>query len=685
MRAMPGQVLSQRILESRNHRLVFSLFAFIAAVLTTLLYSGPGKNSVIAFTLSLLILPVFSASRRSFVSAFPYLALLYLGANLDYFISTQYPRADSYSLHMVSFQYFADALASGAGFPEWFPAAGGVRIGVSQINLGFALPHRLLGYMLYAVTPLSTLAAYKLAFGLGMLLICLGWGLYLERLTGSGLGACVGVIAIMLGGTGAAFHQEQVLFTITYVPWLLLALYELKNDRRWLLVLTILLGLAATTHFPHTYLLSIAFFLLVTAVFVPTAVMSRLFAPGWRIAILAVVFFILSSLPLLYTALHIGEFESLHRPTLDVTSHEEYLDLLGVPEGLASAPGYYFEQYLFPVIGLDYPNMDMTGLYVGRIVLALAAAGILVLSSRVLAMAVLGLLFAFLTMGFRSPVDLVTPLYYFMTPIIKSFREWYHFFPFINLSLSALAATGVVACQEKLGTVNRRVLPFLYAALMLLIFSAVYDLVRYSRDYGQTYVVGGPPAHINLFERIRGPSHDPSLVQYRARMAVDHCCGEAVPDEAYVTTEITSIHPGNVEYQIQATRDKLLADRSGVVADIPTELLRQIEPNRRITPIIDSTFRFDGADFRVNTSAPALFVSPINYDLGLGIRVNDTESRGYRVNGALAGVLIPAGEHVISFRIKPDGYLYMLTAQILCMVVGAGLIALLLTRRLTPS
>ena len=46
-------------------------------------------------------------------------------------------------------------------------------------------PHRLLGYALDAWTPLSAVTAFKLQFLFGVILLGLGWWLFLAELTGS--------------------------------------------------------------------------------------------------------------------------------------------------------------------------------------------------------------------------------------------------------------------------------------------------------------------------------------------------------------------------------------------------------------------------------------------------------------------------------------------------------------------
>ena len=85
-----------------------------------------GLKALVHLLLAVLIWIAHIRSRaQSFLSVFPYVALFYLGADLPYILSPWYPRADTWSYHVVNFEYFAEAFRQGAGFPEWFPSAGG--------------------------------------------------------------------------------------------------------------------------------------------------------------------------------------------------------------------------------------------------------------------------------------------------------------------------------------------------------------------------------------------------------------------------------------------------------------------------------------------------------------------------------------------------------------------------------
>jgi len=258
------------------------------------------------------------------------LALIYVAVTLDYLHDGLYiPRGDSHLFQIHSFVQIADGFAQGEGFSEWIPAAGGVRTGFSHIHLGVATPHRLLGYLLYSITPLSVVVAYKIAFAIGAILVGLGWGLCLERLTRSTLGACLGSLAIMLGGTGTAFHQEQVLYTTAYMPWLFLALIEIKQDRRWLIVFAALLGLAATTHFPQIYAISLALVVLLTLLSSPSSIKDRLFLPNRNQWLASVLLFGVAALPLVYIVANMDGLLSWYRPYLTGASYADYIAMWG--------------------------------------------------------------------------------------------------------------------------------------------------------------------------------------------------------------------------------------------------------------------------------------------------------------------------------------------------------------------
>lgn len=666
---------------------------------------------LVPLLLAIWSLALFNASQRGgFLKCYPLVALTYLVSNLPYLLSPYFPAGDSYAFHYPTFEYIAEALADGVGFPEWFPVDGGVRIGFSQINLGFALPHRLVGYTLYALLPIPAISAYKIACAVGMLLVGLGWGLYLERLTGSALGSSVGTLAIMLGGTGiTTVHQEQVLFTILWLPWILLALYEARSDRRWYSVIAVLLGLAAVTHFPQIYLLALIALAIAAILADPAAVMGRLFSPNKTTWIVALALFLMACAPLLYIPVHFDALMSQHRPIMMVTTYDDYLKL-NPPDSFSSAPLWYFRQYLFPDFGYADQHRDMTGLFIGRTTLILAGLALLLRFRRAWPIAMLALIFSLLTMGLRSPLNLVAPLYAIAPPFIGTMREWYHFFPLVNFALAALSAYGVALLIQAVTRLPDHWKGLAVWSLVIFLAVQMFELSAYGRRYFFPSLRIEEP--VAVAGRLMTLNHDPSLVQYRHRMFLDatmdarrradllephnsglerslresltsvQCCMKTIPKGWVATHNVISI-PGPVSEQLRAVVANNRGDQTRYITDIPPSLLPPADgaDAAPLSFVAKTRLRHDGANLTIDLSTPALLVTPMNYDLGLTATVDSEPVTVWRVNGALAGIVVPAGEHRVQLRLKNDGYQYLLSAHLIAMTIGILLTIVLLDRK----
>lgn len=668
------------------HADFFAVILVIAIGTATLQSDAPSQWTLLPLLLSILSLHLFRKPLTdSFLRCFPYIAIIYLVAVAGYIVSPKYPIHDSHIYYFPTFQYVAESFAAGEGYPAWFPTAGGVRIGFSHVNYGYALPYRLVGYILYATTPISALLAYKLSYAVGTLLIGLGWGLFLDRLTKSTLAAVAGSLAVMLGGSCITSHQEQVLVTLTWYPWLLLALYELKNDRRWLLVIAALAGMLSVTHYPQIHFIAITLFILLVAVANPVAARNRLFLPDWKLLILGLAIFLMAASPLAYIVSHMGDLASRHRPDFFPNDYETWLQING-PKGYASARPWYFKQYLAGTLGRYNYFTDSTGLFVGRITLALAATGLIFQFRKVWPIAVLGALYALLTMGIHSPIDLASLLFHTAKPLVNLMREWVHFFPLVNLTLVALAAYGIAYGYPKIVNMNlsRRWAVWLMSAAFMFL---VYELTDYAGKYARAYVRANPP--LTISEQFYLPDHDPSLVLYRNRMqlqntASDTCCTDVIPKEPYLTSDVI---PAAADNQIRL----LVANRrntgSAVTADIPAPMLPPAKTGESATNHgrVEQVLHHSGVDLNVITTSTALLVTAVNYDLGLNATVDGKSAPVWRVNGALTGILINPGEHRVTLRIRHDAYVYAQTAHLIASLAAVAMILYLLLHGRRPG
>lgn len=644
-------------------------------------------NAAVEWTILPLLLAILSlylywkTRTDSFLRCFPYVAIIYLITMAGYLVA-KYPIHDSFYYYFRVFQYIAESFAAGENYPAWFPYTGGVRIGFSHINYGYALPYHLFGYVLYAATPFSILFAYKLSCVVGTLLIGLGWGLFLERLTKSALASVVGTLAVMLGGSCITLHQEQVLVTLTYYPWLLLAFYELKNDRRWLLVIAALAGILVVTHYPQIHLVAIVLFILLVTATNPAAVRERLFLPSWKLLALSFIVFLMAASPLAYIVSHMNELASRHRPLFFPNDYETWLQING-PQGYASGRPWYFKQYLVGMFGRYNPFADSNGFFIGRVTVMLAAAGLIFQFRKSWPIAVLGVLYALLTMGIHSPIDLASLLFHTAKPLIGVMREWVHFFPLLNLSLIALAAYGVAYWCLRItpGRLDRPWTTWLTSAVFMVL---VYDITDFSNQYIYAYTQKPPPSVVSGGFYLS--KHDPSLVLYRSRMQLhgissDTCCSDVIPSEPYLTSNVipTVTAPDSQLNRLVTARRNL---ESGVVADIPMSMLPAAKSDALATghDRVEQMLRYDGIHLNATTTRTALLVTAANYDLGWDATVDGESVPVWRVNGALAGMLIGPGKHRVTLRVRRDSYTYAFAAHLIVSLAAVVMIIYLLFR-----
>lgn len=666
-----------------------ALLAFSLSAAVSIFHHGAGHRSLILIPTLIITAAIYRLSAtNSFARIFPLLVLVYAAVTLDYLHGPYSPRGDSYIFHFPAFIQIAESFAQGEGFSEWLPAAGGVRTGFSHIHLGVATPHRFLGYLLYSITPLSALVAYKIAFALGVILIGLGWGLCLERLTRSTLGASLGSLAIMLGGTGTGFHQEQILFTMTYMPWLLLALIEIKRDRRWIIVLAALLGLAATTHFPQIYAITLVLVVLVTLLASPGSIKERLFLPSRNQWIASILLFIAATLPLVYIVAHMDGLLSWHRPNLTAISYANYIEMLGRQYQLSD-----MLQYIRPSTDLPLEHLDISGFYAGEVTALFALAAIVFVFRTSWPVVLFILIAALLTVGTSAPIDVVGVLYLVASPIIKSFREWYHFFPAVNFGLAALAAIGIAWCAQRVENARHRgygKLSYVLAGVFVLgIYQLAYVVFPYSRGH---YLI----EHENRItsEDLSRYDHDPSVLQYRARLILDREETASIDKDAspqsmdnprtVFVASVVKYGIGTADNQIRAYLASGPAKNLAVVGFTPVDHPEIGSGNRPASPSPGFLLRTHGIDIETESAKPGLLVTPVNYDLGLDATLNGKPATVLRVNGALAGIPIPSGKSSISLRVKSDIYPWIFYVHGLVQLMVAFMIVYLLTAAQRP-
>jgi hypothetical protein len=601
---------------------------------------------------------------------------------------------DSLMYHLPVFAYFAGAVRHGLGLPLWYPDFGGTPVGVSAIPLFPFIPYRLAGYISVGMTGMSVALAYRLTLMLGMGAMAAGWWHCLRRISGSHWGATAGVLMVLLGGTGTAvYHEEQVLATVFFVPFILLALMEAARDVRYLAVAAVLLGCALGVHYPHIHLFAAASLVVVYGVFRSEWRRAARAALG-RPAVLglAALLFLISLGPLLYASSEMGAFASPVREagSIGAGSIAEYIELN--EKQISSAPAVYFLRYVAP--GLDV-NADSALFFVTLTGMALVLLGIALRPRESAPLVVLAALLAYAASGIYGGLPSV--LFRMHFPYIEFFRQWYHFGAYLNLVLSALGAVGMAALGARLR--GLRVSAAVMAGVIVFIaveggmFLASYrdrhlssapssalrvDGARYREMLRDEGVMAGIPS------AIAGAGGLPLMV-YRERGRLPRrCFGMAALPVVVATTLITDADiPEGARMDLVSEFCEAGATGSAVIATIP----RGETPVSAMTPAEwrdsgSEPFAGDlrevprdglsvtprGLSVRADAPGPGLLVVPYAYRLGLQASVGGMTVRTYPVfAGAMTGVIVPAGGATVAFNVLVPWYMYALGIQYLAL------------------
>jgi len=528
------------------------------------------------------LIGIFSIHLMHDTSSFAYYLLVcipYLMVTAQFMFSADLPVHDSWKYHFPVFEYVGDALSHQYFLPEWFPVNGGIRLGFFHINFFATLPHRILGYFLYGIFPISVAQAYKIQYVAGVLLNCFGWWIVLQKFVRSHYAAYFGTLAIMMGGTGITFHQEQVLATMYLWPWFVLALWKLREDTSYIFPAVVLLGCGLTTHYPHIHLISMGLLMLLMLCLRFNIVRHLYRRQKKNIIFLGVLFF-LALLPSLYLLNNIEFLASSHR-NIQAETYEEYFASNEV--GYSSAQPKYFYQYILPVF--EWPpnphnprgyTIDYTSFFVGRLLLLLALLGVLLQLPKTLPIIGLLLLSILLTLGVHSVVSIPKLLYILHFPFLTTFRQWVHFSPMVNVCLSALGAMGLAAFMRYFEHSSKKFIGIL--VIIPIFFLQIADLALYDKNY--LSVLHEETSPVRLDERFfaRKSLIPTNIFQYKNRSILQHYCADAIPETSFLTTDLLSI-PDGINTEIEMACKMFFQDKKTTVTNIPSSTLQPFASN----------------------------------------------------------------------------------------------------------
>lgn len=664
-------------------KLLSITYILIAIIITVFLLRFDIEIAVFAVIVSVIsIIPLVFLYKGRSVFDYLIVCIPYIMVTGRFLFLPVLPIWDSWSYHFPMFKYIGDTIANGHLFPEWFPVSGGVRIGFFHIQVFSTIPHRILGYLLYIILPISPVFIYKLQYILGIIFMCFGWWIVLKKITHCHYASCFGTLMIMMGGTGITFHQEQVLATTYLIPWFVLSLLKMRENSFYVFPSIVLFGLGLNTHNTQIQFISMGLIVLLIIIYHPQLI-KTVFHEQRRFALLLLFLFVLSILPSLYLFYNTSDLATSVRKTVEYFHPKTYEEYLSLSIGnFSSAPLSYYNQYIKPIV--DTANnvqgvlMDRCAFFVGRIALILVVLA--VLSKPLWSMPVLFLLttFILLTLGVNSIIPIPKYLYYLRFPFIDVFRQWYHFFPMVNYCLSALAAVGISYFSRYS---SRKTHTIFSISIFLILFLQITDLSVYGLKYCSTFYRKDIPGEISdtLFSREICPPAD--LFHYRNRFKLCRLCPQAIPLEPVLTNDIITVTDGYIA-ELEEICNIVKGGKSSVAANIAPQVLQDYFPpykslNKFKKTVNFNSVRYDKLFWDVELSEPALFVIPLNYNLGLKAIVDGKEAEVWRVNSALSGILLREGNHHIKLKVASDIYLLIIIIQVL-LYVFLGLFPFLL-------
>lgn len=644
------------------------LICLLAVAVQALFPAGAGTRHLFAFLLgaaalaSLPLLDTGGEARAFILACLPFLAF---GA--AWTISPEMATGDSTWLQFPTFQFIARSFAAGHYLPPWLPQSGGIRIGLLSINVPFALPHKALTYLLYSLFPIHLTIIYKLQYLIGVLTFSLGWWLVLRTMTGSRTAAFFGVLMLTLGGTGITFHQEQVVATAYLLPWFILALLNTRRTPLWIIPAAVIAGLGLTLHYPHIQAVSLslaALAMVAAGLFNPVKVIRS----GKKFILPALFLAFVATGPSLYIWHYSPRLSSVLRGQDIGDKSSDLKEYLRLQTGASSAAPAYFRQYYAPTwtkAGRESPPIDVSdrcAFFVGRAGLVLAGAGLLLgfpLSGLV---GLLAVIFSLLSAGINSPVNLPNLFFNLGIPFFDIFRQWVHFFPMVNYSLSLLAAIGTARLLKTGGRTFHRAAVIAVAGA---VFLQVYDTVLYGRRYLSLFPTRELAYDLREHFFERGDFSATSLFQYRDRARLNRFCGEkAIPERAFLAAGVLNLDPEE-NFQPETVCRLLEGNLPGLaVIQIPEEFnFLALTDRSGEAEGLEFSAGFAGAGGLFSAGHPGLAVIPLNRELKPRAFLDGREAPVWTVNAALTGVPVPEGNHRLELKIGHDWYLLFFLLQ----------------------
>ena len=615
-----------------------------------------------------------------------FIIVSYIFFILPVFTDAFHMGSDNLEYSFRDYLYYSNSLRHGFGFPRWYPFDGGVPTGITNMNLLSLVPHRVLGYLLYAFLPFKPMVTYKFCIAIGTIIMGIGWWLVLYQLTKSRLSAIIGCLAMLLGGVSLInFQAEQSLASTSYFPWILLVLIQVKKQFSYILILAILCGFSMVIHYPNYQLLSLLLLFLSLLVsgklnflFTIKITKEKVF-----VLLLSFILFLLAASPAYYIAEVKDDFSSYvrHREIMKPQSFEEYHALIKNNDPITIGR---LKEYLYPFNYSEAGGIGHITLKITIVQLILAAVGVFYYRLSIPVIVIL-IFSVWLSLGVNSSVPYL--LYTIKFPFISYFRQWGIFINNINLCLSFLAALGFASLLYLSRTTVTAVCKDdnyhrLYNNLLAGVLSIIVVIpLFYGSKVNLNIFMKHFPGLIDLrdiprFDKVQFVDllktylleKPTTLLTYTEWWNLSGECNELVMPQSTSKKPFTTMNIFNDINNRPAFKTYLKQFCSGnlpshaVIASIPAGKIKDINmPIMDLSaksvefkisdPTNNNYFSEDkyevtpaGAHLKVNAPTALFVVAPYNYKLGLKAYLNNKEIETYPVyNGAMIGFLPQEG------------------------------------------
>lgn len=593
---------------------------------------------------------------------------------------------DNVRYHYPFFMYVSDSFRFGFGMPHWYPSNGGTPMGILSASLFPYLPHRIIGYIFHLA--LDGLSAYRATLMSGMFMVTSGLWFLIRRLTGNRLAATLSATLFLFGGCGITiFHQEQIIVSMSVLPWMALLLLKIKDDTRFLALLAVLFGVSTSIHYPQIQTISSAIIVSVMVVF--GSACKNIFLKiikDKKTLIVSISLLAASILPSLYIGLNIRDFSSPLRQssTTGASDYSEYIKLNN--QQFSSATIDYFKNYINP----SYHENDDGFLFFATYPALLLALSAFILNFRRSApVIVLLIFFIWASLGIHGGLPQL--LYISRFPFIGQFRQWLHFVPLANMSLIVLSAIGFDELTKKLQAAPKHAKTMIAALAVLTLLFAFAEGSRYLRMYEQYMVPSITPhsepdkeTYLSLLKENSFSSSFLSkyhtyysvvspIVMFKGYMLLQSKCPQSIvqtPFSAGQTFDVSSFRPSSRLALIDLLCMKNLMGHivpvtgSGIeglsAANLQAIQSDSIAPAlRRNDSSVFSSYIVtpNGVTAKGAVTAPSLLVFPFAHKNDFDAAFNGDKIKTHPAfEGAMTAISVPAGEFSVSLSQRISMY-----------------------------